>query len=202
MEIQASAVAKRYGYQWIIKDFTHVFLTNTVYGIAGSNGSGKSTVMKLLTGHLTPTQGKIIFSQDGKVIPTQMIYQYLSLAAPYTDLINEYTLEEMFLFHRKFKVMVDGIDFNKFEALIQLSGQSQKTLQHFSSGMKQKIQLALAILSITPILLLDEPTSFLDQNAKAWFSNLLNTYAKGRIVIIASNDDYDLALCSQVISLQ
>ena len=64
--------------------------------------------------------------------------------------------------------------------------------------MKQKIQLALAILSDTPIILLDEPTSFLDQFNKEWFADLLNNFKHNRIVIIASNDPYDLAICEDV----
>ena len=90
------------------------------------------------------------------------------------------------------------LTFKEFETVIHLPNQKEKTLQHFSSGMKQKIQLALAILSDTPIILLDEPTSFLDQFNKEWFSELLNNFKHNRIVIIASNDPYDLAICEDV----
>lgn len=200
-EIAASNISKRYGYQWIIKDFNHNFLSGDVSGLAGSNGSGKSTLIKILSGFLTPTSGKLDFRVNNNSCSKERWYQYISLAAPYTDLINEYSLEENFAFHARFKPMFDKIDFKTFESKIQLKGHSKKTLQHFSSGMKQKIQLALALMSETPILLLDEPTSFLDNNAKKWFSDLLSEYSRDRLVIIASNDNFDLDLCKQVVSL-
>ena len=67
--------------------------------------------------------------------------------------------------------------------------------------MKQKIQIALALLSDTPYLLLDEPTSFLDKAAKRWFEELLHLHAQNRVVIIASNDSFDIGLCGKVIEL-
>lgn len=200
-EIIADNICKRYGYQWIIKDFNHKFLSGEVCGLSGSNGSGKSTLIKILSGFLTPTSGKLDVKVNDRICTKSQWYQHVSLAAPYTDLINEYSLEENFAFHARFKVMYDQLDFNTFESKIQLKGHSQKTLQHFSSGMKQKIQLALALMSETPILLLDEPTSFLDNHAKKWFSELLSEYSRDRLIIIASNDNYDLDLCGQVVSL-
>jgi len=65
--------------------------------------------------------------------------------------------------------------------------------------MKQKIQLALALLSNTPFVLLDEPTAFLDSNAKKWFSAMLNAYTKDRLTIISSNDAFDLEHCSNIL---
>lgn len=200
-EITIDKLSKRFGYHWIIKDFDANFSSEIIYGIAGSNGSGKSTLVKMISGFLTPTSGQIKYLIDAKEFNAASIFPYISLAAPYTDLINEYTLSEMLTFHQKFKKFRQPITFAEFEQKIRLTGQKDKTLQYFSSGMKQKIQLALAILSDTPILLLDEPTSYLDHDAKAWFKSLLEENTKNRVVIIASNDDYDLELCGKINSL-
>ncbi|MBK8080718.1 MAG: hypothetical protein IPK25_10780 [Saprospiraceae bacterium] len=67
--------------------------------------------------------------------------------------------------------------------------------------MNQKLQLALAVLSDSEVLLMDEPTSFLDQNAKIWFKNILMRYCKNRLIIISSNDSFDLSLCKDILSL-
>lgn len=197
-EIVIDKLSKRYGYQWIIRDFESRFVSDRIYGIAGSNGSGKSTLIKMISGYLTPTSGTIDYQMQGNKVNVASIFPYISLAAPYTDLINEYTLAEMLHFHQKFKQFKAKITFKEFEQKIMLTGQKDKTLQHFSSGMKQKIQLALALLSDTPILLLDEPTSYLDGDAKAWFKSLLAENVKDRVVIIASNDHYDLDLCTEI----
>ncbi len=201
-QILIDQLSKRYGYHWIIRNFEYTFASETIYGISGSNGSGKSTLIKMISGYLTPTSGMIDYRIQGSKINVSSIFPYISLAAPYTDLINEYTLTEMLDFHLKFKKFKHKITFKEFEQKIHLSGQKDKTLQHFSSGMKQKIQLALALMSDTPILLLDEPTSYLDYDAKAWFAALLAENAKDKIIIIASNDGYDLDLCNTVVQLK
>lgn len=200
-EIAINKLSKRYGYQWIIKDFEARFCADKIYGIAGSNGSGKSTLIRMISGFLTPTNGEIRYWINGQNISVESIFPFMSLAAPYTDLINEFTLREMLAFHQKFKKFKHPITFEEFEKIIRLTGQKDKILHHFSSGMKQKIQLALALLSDTPVLLLDEPTSYLDNEAKKWFSDLLAENKFNKVVIIASNDKYDLDLCTEIIHL-
>lgn len=197
--IEVTNLSKRYGFQWIIKDFSAVFNQGMIIGIAGKNGSGKSTLIRILAGYLSPSRGTISYDIEGKNVKRGQIYNHLALAAPYTDVINEFTLYELFQFHQKFKSFSNSFTFESFEEEIQLTGQKNKLLQQFSSGMKQKIQLALSIFSNTHILLLDEPTAFLDENAKKWFKNTLLKNSPERIVIIASNDQYDLDLCSEVI---
>ncbi len=200
-EIKVEKLSKRFGYQWIIRDFDGIFNAGQTYGITGNNGSGKSTLIKMLSGFLSPTSGDIRYIVQGKKVANDLIFSHISLAAPYTDLINEYTLSEMFIFHQKFKKFKTLITFKEFEDIIRLTGQREKPLQYFSSGMKQKIQIALALLSDTPYLLLDEPTSFLDKAAKSWFAELLHLHAQSRVVIIASNDAFDIGLCGEVIEL-
>ncbi len=199
--IQASNLSKRYGFQWIIRDQSFELTSKDVHGIAGDNGSGKSTMMKILSGYLSQSQGTIKYSINGNTIPVSRIYQYLSLAAPYTDLINEFTLDEMLQFHSKFKKLRVNVSYSDFEDIIRLKVSRDKNLNQFSSGMKQKIQLALAILSDTPILLMDEPTSFLDKNAKSWFHDMVLKYRNDRLIVIASNDPFDLELCSKLVNM-
>jgi ABC-type multidrug transport system ATPase subunit len=201
VEIQLSNVSKRYAFQWIIKDLNADFTDQHISAIAGNNGSGKSTLIKILSGFLSPSQGVLKYAIDNNKLPVSDIYKRISLVAPYTDLINEFTLEEMLHFHSKFKPFRQQINISDFQEIIQLKVAPDKQLFQYSSGMKQKIQLALAILSDTSILLLDEPTSFLDVNAKKWFSDLLQKNTQNRCVIIASNDSFDLDLCEHALYL-
>lgn len=200
-KIELESLGKRYGFQWIIRDLSVNFESHHIYGITGNNGSGKSTLIKILSGYLSPTNGKISYQVNNAAVTVEKIFQHVSLVAPYTDLINEYTLPEMVAFHTKFKPFAVPLSFKEFEDMIQLKVQNNKTLNHFSSGMKQKIQLALAILSNSPILLLDEPTSFLDANARQWFQQLLQNNRRDRLIVIASNDSYDLQLCNQLLNM-
>jgi ABC-type multidrug transport system ATPase subunit len=194
--IQTSQLSKRFQYQWIFRDLELTLTDAHIWGIAGGNGSGKSTLVKILSGYLSPTLGKVSWLVDDKIISRDDLYRSVSWAAPYTGLIYEFTLTELFAFHTRYKPMRHGLSLQEFLEIIALPGHTSKPLQYFSSGMQQKIQLALAILSDTRFLLLDEPTSYLDQQAKGWFSNLLTTHLTNRLVVIASNDAFDLSFCT------
>jgi ABC-type multidrug transport system ATPase subunit len=194
-------IGKRFGYNWVLSDINRIFESDQIYGISGANGSGKSTLMKILSGYLTPTTGSMKHYEEHNEIPTDRIFRNIALAAPYTDLINEYSIREMFDFHVHFKGMIHDLDFTAFEEILGLSNTKNKVLGEFSSGMKQRCQLALAILSKTPLVLIDEPTSFLDAKGKSWFKQLLHDYRQNRCIIVASNELFDLELCDKVISM-
>ncbi len=201
-KIQLDNLNKRYGFQWIIRKLSLTLSNDNIHGITGSNGSGKSTLIKILSGYLSPTNGHIYYTINGNSVSVDKIFQHVSLAAPYTDLINEYNLQEMLALHTKFKPFYKPVSYKAFEEIIQLKVHNSKTLNYFSSGMKQKIQLALAILSDTPLLLLDEPTAFLDFQAREWFQNLLIQNRRDRLIIIASNDAFDLKICDKLHDMQ
>jgi ABC-type multidrug transport system ATPase subunit len=199
--IALEEISKRYAYQKIIADFNYRFTSDKVYGISGYNGSGKSTLIKMLSGYLSPSLGKITYTIHGQIVTTSHIFRSISLTAPYTDLVQEYELKELYDFHMTFKSWREDLTFTAFLERLEMPKTQGKSIGQFSSGMKQKIQLALSIWADTPILLLDEPTSFLDEKARAWFVHQLTTYKKDRIVIIASNDLFDLRLCDETVHL-
>lgn len=201
MRISISNLSKRYLYDWIIRDMNYTFESGSITGINGINGSGKSTMVKILSGFLTPSEGKVTYELEGKSINRSDVYQYVSMAAPYTDIINEYDAEEMFRFHTKFKKMRVDLSVKDFLELVKLKGTKDKQIQFYSSGMKQRLQLALAVLTDSKVLLLDEPTSYLDQENKEWFYKLLSEHTADRTMIISSNDMEDFHLCSHVIML-
>ena len=158
-------------------------------------------MMKILSGWLSPSKGSMHYTQHGDTVPTAAIHKYVSIVAPYTDLIQEYDLREMFDFHTKFRSLPSVQGYTMFQDVVKLPGQRGKPLQYYSSGMKQRVQLALAVLSESAILLLDEPTSFLDTENKAWVYQLLEDHLQGRTTVIASNDEEDFQFCSDVLYL-
>lgn len=199
MQITIQNVSKRYLYDWIIRDLSKVFESGSISGINGINGSGKSTLIKMLSGYLSPSEGKIIYKDQDKVVDRSDVYQYVSMAAPYTDIINEYNAEEMFAFHTKFKKLRIDINVVEFLDIVKLKGNKGKQIQFYSSGMKQRLQLAIAVLTDSRLLLLDEPTSYLDSENKAWFYDLLDAHKSDRTILIASNDEEDFQLAREVI---
>lgn len=201
MEVQLQNISKRYLFDWIIKDLTHKFDSGSCTGITGINGSGKSTLVKMLSGWLSPSKGKVQYTKNGLTVKVDSIYKSLSIVAPYTDIIQEYDLQEMYNFHVSFRPLPNVVDYKAFTDIVHLKGQLGKPLAYYSSGMKQRVQLALALLSDTSLLLLDEPTSYLDIENKKWFYNLLENVLADRTVIISSNDAEDLQFCKGVLQL-
>ncbi|MCO5229739.1 MAG: ABC transporter ATP-binding protein [Chitinophagales bacterium] len=185
MEIQLSAIGKRYGLEWIFRHVNYDFSSGNSYALTGHNGSGKSTLLKILSGGLSPSEGKVIFKDGQKAYSQIEIAQHLSYAAPYISLIEEFTLKEILDFHFQFKKMC--VSREDFLEILGLRAHLDKSISHFSSGMMQRLKLSLAILSQSQILLLDEPTSYLDENAIRWYKQLLSENIDGRLVILGSN---------------
>jgi ABC-type multidrug transport system ATPase subunit len=147
------------------------------------------------------SEGEVNFNNNGKIIPNEEVFSHVSICAPYLEVIEEMTAVEFFVYHQQFKsfqyntVIADIID------QIGLSKHAHKQIRYFSSGMKQRIKLAQAFFSETPVLLLDEPCTNLDQSGIALYKDLLSNHTKNRIVIISSNDQSEIEGCTQLIQL-
>lgn len=201
MEIELHEVAKRFRFEWIFKKISYTFLPGQRYAVLGNNGTGKSTLLKILSGHLTPSRGKIIFSKNGQVLDIDKVYREVSYAAPYIDLIEEFTLKEAIDFHQKFKPFINNLDTTSVIELLGFEKSTDKSVKFFSSGMKQRLKLVLAMVSQSSILLLDEPTTNLDAQGMFWYQELLRNYAGNRLVIIASNIEADYQACDHFINI-
>jgi ABC-type multidrug transport system ATPase subunit len=194
-------LGKKYGKEWIFRKFAHQFEPNTIYAITGANGSGKSTLLKTLSAALPPSEGTLILKNLSTSVSPDNLYKHVSWAAPYLDLVEDFTLAEMLNFHFKFKQPIAGIEVGQVASVLELGTHLNKPIRNFSSGMKQRLKAGLAILSKSDILILDEPGSNLDALAKDWLSNLISEFVKNRIVIIASNEENEINMTNYKISL-
>ncbi len=202
MTISADKVGKRFLNSWIFRDISLELKSGVTYALIGHNGSGKSTLLQILAGYLSPSEGEVIFEDQGSKVKRDDIHKFLSFCSPYTELIEELTLEEHLDFHQKFRPFVDDLDVNAVMKIMELDNEWDKEVRFFSSGMKQRLKLALSILSQSGFILLDEPSTNLDQASTQWFLNLLEKYRGNRIVVIASNVEADLQLCTDRISVE
>jgi ABC-type multidrug transport system ATPase subunit len=202
LSIHLNNIGKRYQFQWILRGFDLDVHPADRLAILGPNGSGKSTLMKILSGFLSPSEGKIKFVLDQKEVKAEQMYQQVSFAAPYIHLIDELTLEESIAFHFKFKKPLKNLGTQEILSLAWLERHSDKKVKELSSGMYQRLKLMLALSTQSPLLLLDEPTSYLDESGKKWFTEKLGEFSEGRTLVIASNDPYDLQSCEREISVK
>lgn len=200
MQIILENLGRRFNKEWIFKEINYVFSQGQQYAILGPNGSGKSTLLSVLLGNLTPSEGKITYKGQEEILP-ENIFNHISLAAPYLDLIEEFTLQETIAFHFKFKRYQHGFDAAAVLDLLALSKAEDKPLKYFSSGMKQRTKLALAFCADTPILVLDEPTSNLDTQGTDWYLNLVEKFAKDRLVLVGSNQAYEYQFCPHQLNI-
>lgn len=201
MKIIATGIEKKFRKEWIFKNIHETFSAGNSYAIIGPNGTGKSTLLKILAQFSLPTSGKVEFIQtDGTVIPSDLAHQHVAYAAPYVDVIEEFTLNELLKFLQKLDYIPAAISLDSFEKYMELQPGRLKLIKNYSSGMRQKVKLACALLSPRPILCLDEPTSNLDEQAKQWFiSKLAENSAK--LIFIASNEAMEIGLCNQQLAL-
>lgn len=194
MNISLDNVGRRFNKEWIFKNISYEFKQGEKYAILGPNGSGKSTFLSVLLSSLVPSEGTIKY-YDSKEVKVEDVYQYISFAAPYLDLVEEFTLQETIAFHFQFKPYASGLDAAAVLSLLGLEKSQDKALKHFSSGMKQRTKLVLACCTNTPILMLDEPTSNLDAQGIDWYLELIEKFAQGKMVLVGSNQEHEYAFC-------
>jgi ABC-type multidrug transport system ATPase subunit len=178
------------------------FEQGNAYAILGSNGSGKSTLLQIISGHLHPSSGAISYSHIGKEIAIEEFFRYVTFSGPYLELIEEFTLEEMLTFHSRFRKFRNKLDVIGVMDATGLTRNRNKPIKYFSSGMKQRVRLALALLTESEVVLLDEPAANLDRKAIEWYRNLIDTNKDERIIIVCSNsqsDEHDFCTQSIVI---
>lgn len=202
MEVTFDGVGKRYRYEWIFKNCSYQFESGKAYAILGPNGSGKSTLMKVLSGHLSPSKGQVVFKTGSENLDPNEVYRHVTFAAPYIELIEELTLMECLEFHLGFKTLRSGINTDQLPELMQLGKACDKAIRYFSSGMKQRLKLALAICSQSDLLLLDEPTTNLDEVGVNWYLDLVKQHLADRTVVVASNVAVDYSFCDAKLDIR
>lgn len=195
MKITLSKIGRRFNREWIFRNIEYTFETGNSYAILGINGSGKSTLLQVISGALGQSEGDVFYQNEGKAVEIDQVFQHLALATPYLELIEEFTLTEVLDFHFEFKKRVNNLSNNDLIALLNMDSSKNKQLKYFSSGMKQRVKLILAFCADTPILLLDEPTSNLDEQGINWYNSLVERFTSNRLVIVCSNQNHEYEFC-------
>ncbi len=187
MNITLTGIGKKYGREWIFRNATHSFGEGSATVILGSNGSGKSTLLQVISGYIIPNEGTLSVSEGPTEITGDKLHTCFAFASPYLELMEEFTFRECIEFQQMFRKWDNGLDTKNIIELSGLSHASEKQIRNYSSGMKQRAKLALAILSDAPVLLLDEPCSNLDKKAQEWYASLIHDFREKRTVIVCSN---------------
>jgi len=197
MKIELHLLEKSYQKKVIFQNLTTSFESGHRYGIAGNNGSGKSTLLKIIAGFITPNSGTASYTLDEKIIPVEDIFQHITYAAPYLDLPVDLNFYELLDFHFSIKQRVLSLSNEAINEHFQLP--THIPIRQFSSGMQQRVKLALAFFTQSDLILLDEPTETLDEQGFKSYLDLLQNFCQDRTTLIASNKDKDFILCENLI---
>ncbi|MFQ3325549.1 MAG: ABC-type multidrug transport system ATPase subunit [Salibacteraceae bacterium] len=184
-------VSKRFQTHWVFKSIDLELSVGESLFINGPNGSGKSTLLKIISGWVSPNEGNIKYYHNENEILVDNVFEYISISAPYLELIEELSLTELLKFHQSFKQLSINTTANEFSEAIEIEHQISKPIKSYSSGMKQRVKLGLTLFSNSSLILLDEPTSNLDKSGILWYKKNIETILKNRIVIVCSNDIAD-----------
>ncbi len=201
--VEAIELNKSFGRRLIFNDLQFKFDKSGAYGISGPNGSGKSTLVKIIAGIIEASKGKIIHRLNDKEIAEEHLHNHIGFVSPYLVLYEEFTTYEnlnLFAEIRGIKFNKERVDYllNKF----LLFKRKDDLLKTYSSGMKQRVKFIFALMHSPQLLILDEPTSNLDDEGKNSVYELVKEESLNNIVLIASNEKHDLVLCSNIVYLE
>ena len=201
MKISLTDAGKRFNRDWIFRHLTYEFSAGQSYAIIGPNGSGKSTLLQVLSGSMQVNEGNGEWAIDNKQLELEKVYNYISICAPYLEVVEEMTLIEFLNFHSGFKPFLSSITSEKIISILGLENAVNKQIRNYSSGMKQRVKLAQAIFSDVPVVLLDEPCTNLDTTGVELYKQLIQDYCQKRMVIVSSNDHHEYDFCNNRINI-
>ncbi|MFH0736188.1 MAG: ABC transporter ATP-binding protein [bacterium] len=194
---------KAFGRRIIFKELSYTFTNGNVYGIAGKNGAGKSTLVKIIAGLISPTNGKINHFVDDTLLEIDHLHNHIGFVSPYLVLYDEFTaIENLFYLCKIRGLLYDKKFAENLLNEVTLFDRRNDLVKTYSSGMKQRLKYAFALVHSPSLIILDEPTSNLDSFGKDIVYNFINNLGKDKLVIVASNEQSDLAVCPQIIEIE
>jgi heme exporter protein A len=202
MKLEVQNLAKRFGARKVFDNINFTLERGDSIAIVGPNGSGKSTLLKLIIGFGIPTRGKVIFYDDNKKLDFNQYRHRLALVSPYLALYASLTARE----NLKFLAKVNGdiisqSDIEKVLTEVGLAGRGDDFVSAYSSGMLQRLKYAAAFLKGPEILLIDEPTSNLDEDGKKMVFEQIEARRKDTIIIIATNEKEEYRFADRLCQL-
>ncbi len=202
MKLSAQNIEKSFSGKTIIKNIPFEIGKGQAMAFTGHNGSGKTTLIRILCALSRADKGIIEFSKDNNTVDRELFKDHFSLVGPYLQLYEELTAFENLNFLARLK-SINGTSEKIFSLINQvgLKGRAHDPVKTYSSGMKQRLKYAFALLSSPDILFLDEPTSNLDKDGIKKVYEIMSGQKKDKILVFATNDENDLSLADQVVQI-
>ena len=192
IQVEASALSKTFNRRVIFRNISFRLGNGTTLLVTGRNGSGKSTLVKIIAGVLTPTSGNVDFRRAGPAAPKERL-SLVGFVSPYLQMYDEFSARENLqcaLAIRGMRPREPAID--ELLGHVGLSQRADDPVRTYSSGMKQRVKYAFALIHRPPVLILDEPMANLDADGNAMVRELMKRQRREGILIVATNDLTDI----------
>lgn len=202
MELLADKICKSYSKKVVFEEISFSVKSGESIAITGSNGSGKTTLLKILTSLIRADKGNISYNDVNLNINN--FKNHFSLVGPYMALYEELTAIENLMFCAKLKKCFNQGTTNEINVLLDsvgLKNRGDDLVREFSSGMKQRLKYAFALLPKPEVLFLDEPTSNLDKQGMEVVYKIMENHKRDKILVFATNDEQDLKLADKVVNI-
>jgi len=194
MRVEARGLGVRLGGRVVFAELRFDWEGPGVIAVTGANGSGKTTLLKVVAGLLAPGRGSVAWNDEGRALKAQEARARLGLVSPEIALYEDLTARENLAFFAAARGQAwTDTDADRWFARLGLSGRGDDRLASYSSGMKQRMKLAFAMMAHPPLLLLDEPGSNLDDAGRALLASLVEEAARTALVVVATNDPAEAA---------
>ena len=204
--VELKNIKKNYGSKEAVKDLSFQIKENEVLGLLGPNGCGKTTTIGMMLGLLKPTSGEILI--DNKKIEENRIeiLKKINFISPYIELPKKLTVKQNLIVYGKLyniKNLNNSIDY--LVEKLRLKELLNKITGELSSGQKNRVSLAKALINSPKVLLLDEPTASLDPEVGDYIRTFLENYKKERnisILLASHNMNEVKRLCKFVLMMK
>lgn len=205
INLQCKDLSKNYNGKIIFKNVSINLTEKSSLVINGRNGSGKSTLLKVISHLIRFDKGNIELNINGIKISKEKIYTKIGFLAPYISLYDELTGWENLAFFYDLKVERKDKKEEELKYLLEKVGlfkRKNDLIRNYSSGMKQRLKLAFAIINNPPLLLMDEPRTNLDEEGISVVYNIAEEQKKRGVLILATNEKEDNELCDTRLNIE
>ncbi len=197
-------VAKRFGRRILFRKLSCEVVGGQALAITGANGSGKSTLLKIIAGVMSPTKGEVTLHVADQPVPPADRPLRTGFVSPYLNVYDGFSARENLEFiarARRLQHAEEVID--DLIALVTLKGREHDLVKTYSSGMKQRVKFAAAMLTTPDVLILDEPTTNLDTAGIAMVHAVMEMQlARKGVLILASNNAEEAAWCNASLNIE
>jgi heme exporter protein A len=202
VSIKLLSITKDFGERRVFEGIQAQVGDGQCLAVTGRNGSGKSTLLRVIAGLMRPTSGRVVIEIDGRELTPADRRNAIGLVAPDLSFYEDLTAVENLSFFSKVRGLNKSMsDLRELIGRVDLAGREDEPVGSYSSGMKQRMKYAFALLHEPAILMLDEPTANLDERGVELVESIIRERKKEGLLILATNDKREAEYGDQVIDL-